>query len=229
MFRVEAGSKSRTWTSSLTDFGIAATEADLRRGLETTGTFASMAPEQLTGEPHLVGAWTDIYSLGLVLYELLTGRRPHQASTPSSWKKQVLSLNPPRPCSINPGVPRELERICLRCLTRRAEDRYANARQLAPGPSEVPRSSMVVPETLANIRRAARDGCRLDLPLAVAAADDGTTFGHQEGAGPGSHQDDADLRSPSRSGGRPGPPAVQGRPRRRGDATPRSLRSPSGA
>ena len=115
----------------LTDFGIAATEADLRRGLETTGTLAYMAPEQLTGEPHLVGARTDIYSLGLVLYELLTGRRPHQASTPSSWKEQVLTRDPPRPRSINPDVPGELERICLRCLTRHAEDRYQDARQLA--------------------------------------------------------------------------------------------------
>ena len=104
---------------------------DLRRGLETTGTLACMAPEQLTGEPHLVGARTEIYSLGLVLYELLTGRRPHQASTPSSWKEQVLTRDPTRPRSINADVPRELERICLRCLTRRAEDRYANASQLA--------------------------------------------------------------------------------------------------
>ena len=115
----------------LTDFGIAATEADLRRGLETTGTLAYMAPEQLTGEPHQVGARTDIYSLGLVLYELLTGRRPHQASTPSSWKQQVITCDPPRLRSINPDVPRELERICLRCLTRRAEDRYANSSLLA--------------------------------------------------------------------------------------------------
>jgi len=115
----------------LTDFGIAATEADARRGLETTGTLAYMAPEQRTGEPHVVDARTDIYSLGVVLYELLAGRRPYQASTPSAWKEKDLTREPPRPRSIDGSIPRELERICLRCLTRRAEDRYGSARELA--------------------------------------------------------------------------------------------------
>lgn len=113
----------------LTDFGIATTRAELDGGRVgvTTGTLPYMAPEQVAGEVQLIDARTDIYALGVVLYELLTGRQPYRGRTPTAVREQIL-FRPPVPVrSVEPAVPRRLERICLRCLAKHPADRYATA------------------------------------------------------------------------------------------------------
>jgi serine/threonine protein kinase len=67
----------------------------------------------------------------VVFYELLTGRRPFQAATLMGLREQILGNDPPRPRSIDPDIPEELERVCLRCLAKRAEGRYQEAAEVA--------------------------------------------------------------------------------------------------
>ncbi|MFO0806581.1 MAG: protein kinase [Gemmataceae bacterium] len=116
----------------LTDFGLAASpEEVIRREGSRCGTLAYMAPEQVAGEVQLVGPRSDIYSLGVVLYELLTGRLPYQARTPGAMREQILFRPPVPPRALNPGIPEHLEAVCLRCLSKLPADRYPTAAELA--------------------------------------------------------------------------------------------------
>ena len=111
----------------LTDFGIAVVEADLLRDVTAAGTLPYMSPEQL-GEGHgPVDHRADLYALGVVLYELLTGGRPFRADTSMELRRRILGEDPPAPRSTRPDVPGELERICLRCLAKRPDERYQRA------------------------------------------------------------------------------------------------------
>jgi serine/threonine-protein kinase len=115
----------------LADFGIAVTECELRHeALTSTGTLAYMAPEQLTAGG-LVDPRTDVYGLGVVLYELLTGAVPFTDPTLAGLRQRILT-EPPQPVrSLKGDVPPELDRICLKCLAKGAGDRYGSARELA--------------------------------------------------------------------------------------------------
>jgi serine/threonine protein kinase len=73
----------------------------------------------------------DIYSLGVVLYEMLTGRQPFRASSPLDLRERIVAGSPPSPRSIDPSIPEVLERICLRCIAKGREDRYQAADVLA--------------------------------------------------------------------------------------------------
>jgi serine/threonine protein kinase len=115
----------------LADFGIAVTECELRHeAMTSTGTLAYMAPEQLTASGR-VDARTDVYGLGVVLYELLTGRVPFTDPTLTGLRRRILTAEPRPVRSINDAVPPPLEAICTKCLSKRAEDRYSSARELA--------------------------------------------------------------------------------------------------
>jgi len=115
----------------LADFGIAVTDHELRSELlTTTGTLAYMAPEQLL-EGGQAEARTDVYGLGVVLYELLTGTVPFTERTLTGLRRRILTEDPLPVRLLNPAVPPELERICLKCLSKSAPDRYASARELA--------------------------------------------------------------------------------------------------
>ena len=116
----------------LTDFGLAASfeEVVQRKGLRS-GTLSYMSPEQVAGEVQLIGPRSDIYSLGVVFYEMLTGRLPYQARTPGALREQVLFRPPVPPRALNPDVPVELEVICLRCLAKLPADRFSTAAELA--------------------------------------------------------------------------------------------------
>lgn len=95
-----------------------------------TGTPSYMPPEQAAGRGELVGPAADIYSLGAILYEMLTGRPPFLEENPLDTLMQVLTREPLLPRSINPKIPRGLQLICLKCLAKKPGQRYASAREL---------------------------------------------------------------------------------------------------
>jgi eukaryotic-like serine/threonine-protein kinase len=118
----------------VTDFGLAkvfAVGGDMTATGVIAGTPSYMAPEQASGRRTRVSPATDIYSLGAILYELLTGAPPFRAETPLDTLMEVLSGDPVMPRTINPHVPRGLELICLKCLEKEPEKRYASAAELA--------------------------------------------------------------------------------------------------
>ena len=118
----------------ITDFGLA--KGVERDGGKTQtgailGTPNYMAPEQARGAAAEVGPRTDVYALGVILYELLTGRVPFLGATTLDTLEQVCQQNPVPPRQLQPRASRDLETICLKCLEKRPENRYASARALA--------------------------------------------------------------------------------------------------
>ena len=109
------------------DFGLALREQDLGTGPRYAGTPAYMSPEQARGEGHRVDVRPDIFSLGSVLYELMVGRRPFNAETQKGLLEQVANVEPRPPRQHDETIPRELERICLKALSKRAWERYPTA------------------------------------------------------------------------------------------------------
>jgi serine/threonine protein kinase len=118
----------------VTDFGLArrtGEDSSLSISGAILGTPSYMAPEQATGSRARLGAATDVYGLGAILYELLTGRPPFRSPTIMETVVQVLERDPAPPRELRPEIPRELEGICLKCLEKSPKDRYASAEALA--------------------------------------------------------------------------------------------------
>jgi hypothetical protein len=116
----------------LTDFGLAKREDGITMTVDgdILGTPAYMSPEQARGEAHRADRRSDVYSLGVILYELLVGERPYRGN-PQTLIVQVLYDEPARPRKLDAGIPRDLESICLKCLEKAPERRYATALELA--------------------------------------------------------------------------------------------------
>ena len=171
----------------IVDFGLARiTVADaerLTRSGAVMGTPAYMSPEQVDGDVARMGPGCDVYSLGVMLYELLSGRLPFTGSV-ASVLGQIMSREPASPRAINPAVPARLEAICLRAMAKRPEDRWGSmtdfaqalaAWEAAPdaagaaSPSDA-MTATVRPQAAQGVRPAAARGARGALALGIGVA-----------------------------------------------------------
>lgn len=117
---------------ALADFGLAVTEQEqLTEGRCTLGTITYMAPEQARGDSKFASPRADIFSLGVVFYECLTGRLPFAARTLGEYREQLLHREPKAPSLINTELPHYVDAICLKCLAKSPSERFATARDLA--------------------------------------------------------------------------------------------------
>jgi serine/threonine-protein kinase len=169
-------------TPKLTDFGLARRlgDAALTQTGVAIGTPSYMAPEQARGRPDAVGPVVDVYALGAILYEMLTGRAPFKGESAAETLHQVIFQDPVAPSLLNPKVPRDLETICLKCLHKEPKLRYATAAALAEDLERYLRGEAILarPESRASrvVRRirqrkllsAALAGCAI-LALALVA------------------------------------------------------------
>lgn len=146
-------------TPRLTDFGLArVTSSD---GMRTdsgaiVGTPNYMSPEQAAGRASEVGPASDIYSMGVMLYEALTGKLPHHGPNPMETLLLVVEADPDLPHHINPDIPPELEAICLKCLEKSPEQRYDSATELADDLDRFLRGEPVTAGTQGMIHRLRR-------------------------------------------------------------------------
>jgi len=118
----------------ITDFGLAKI-IDSKEGATLTGQMLGSpsyaAPEQAAGRDAAITPASDVYGLGTLFYHLVTGRAPFNAATPTETLRLVLDTDPPPPRLLNPGLPRDLETICLKCLAKDPARRYATAAEVA--------------------------------------------------------------------------------------------------
>ena len=143
----------------VTDFGLAR-QLDSDRGQTQTGaimgTPSYMAPEQADGRTQAAGPAADVYALGAVLYECLTGRPPFRGATVLETLDQVRRQEPVPPRQVRPQCPRDLETICLKCLRKQPEQRYASARELADDLGRFQRGEPVAARPVGTLGRLVR-------------------------------------------------------------------------
>ena len=115
----------------LVDFGLALRDEDVGKGPVFVGTVAYMSPEQAAGAGHRVDGRSDIFGLGVILYELLVKHRPFRADSSDKLLLEIKTQDPRPPRQYDETIPKELERICLKALAKRPDDRYSTAHDLA--------------------------------------------------------------------------------------------------
>ncbi len=143
----------------ITDFGLAKNvghDSGLTASGQIMGTPGYMPPEQAAGHIQLVGETADIYSLGAVLYALLTGRPPFQADNMLDTLKQVIDKEPVSPAALNARVPLDLETICLKCLEKDRQRRYVSSAALADDLGRYLRGEPIAARPVSRVERAWR-------------------------------------------------------------------------
>jgi WD40 repeat protein len=153
----------------ITDFGLAK-RLDVELGQTRTGaivgTASYMAPEQASGKSKNVGPAADVYALGAVLYEMLTGRPPFNAVNVMDNLTQVIQEEPVPPRRLQPKVPHDLETICLKCLHKDQRKRYASAEQLADDLRRFRNGEPILARPVGRVERLGR-WCRRNPRVAV--------------------------------------------------------------
>lgn len=160
-------------TPKIADFGLARhfhSSPALTRSGAPLGTPSYMAPEQARGKTRLIGPATDVYALGAILYECLTGRPPFCGETASETVLQVLEQEPLPPTRLNPKVPRDLETICLMCLHKEPLGRYATAAALAADLHRFERGEPIAARPAGWLERAGKRVRRYPVLSATLAA-----------------------------------------------------------
>jgi len=158
----------------LTDFGLAIREDSKLVGNEIAGTVPYMSPEQASGDSYRLDPRSDIYSLAVVLYEMVTGKRPYSASNQLDLIKKILRGEVKSPRQYDATIPEELERIILKGLANRVTDRYLTAldfaKDLRSFQSRV--TEVVVHGSNSDIVDAPTDLCNSDIVISFAQVDD---------------------------------------------------------
>jgi serine/threonine protein kinase len=156
------------------DFGLAKTIGEGESGLTVTGTVMGtpsyMSPEQASGQIHEVGTLADVYSLGAMLYDMLTGRPPFRGTTVMDTLQQLRTREPVPPMQLQPGVPRDLETICLKCLQKDRHRRYADAGALAADLQRFLNGEPILARPISSFERAWRWSKRNPFKAGTAVA-----------------------------------------------------------
>jgi WD40 repeat protein len=156
----------------VTDFGLAKKIAGDSRLAQTSGVVGTpsyIAPERAAGDKGVTTA-VDVYGLGAILYELLTGRPPFRAENPLDTLWQVLHQEPERPRTLNPKVDRDLETICLKCLRKEPQRRYETVAALADDLERWQRREPILARPVGALGHLAKWVQRRPLPAALAAS-----------------------------------------------------------
>jgi tetratricopeptide (TPR) repeat protein len=165
-------SVANSFTPRITDFGLAKFlvdgEPEPTRSGTVLGTAAYMAPEQASGHSRQVGRQADVYALGVLLYELLTGRPPFQADSMLETLEQVRTHEPVPPRRLRPRLPRDLETVCLKSLQKQPRDRYQSAGELGEELRRFLRGEPIRARPVSAVNRAVR-WCRRKPALAAAS------------------------------------------------------------